>query len=102
MDILIYAKEEIVEHKMQDNVPADIYCYWSVGTHPNLKVKNPNNVYFSNGKKIFAKGIFLGNDYYHGKKAIYFLPLKKVNIKQPKKPPTRGWCYINVDSQTPR
>lgn len=100
MDILIYAKPERIEHKMKDKVSDDIiYCYWRVGIHPNLKTKMINKVYFSDGSRIFAQGDYIGNDYDVGvnyyKKTICFETLERVNLKQPKKPPTRGWCYIN-------
>jgi len=100
MDILIYAKPEKIEHKMKDKVSNDtIYCYWRVGIHPSLKSKIINKVYFSNGIKIIAQGDYIGNDYeldeYGNYKVIYFEPLEKVDLEQPKKPPTRGWCYIN-------
>jgi len=103
MDILIYAKPEQVEHKMIENVNTNevIYCYWTVGVHPSLKSnKIINKVCFSDGNKIFAEGDYIGNDYEPTergeKKVICFEPLKRTNKKQPKKPPTRGWCYINV------
>jgi len=98
MNILIYAKPEKIEHKMKNKVSKDIiYCYWTVGIHPNLKRKIINKVYFSDGKEIYAQGDYIGNDYEEGgfKKTICFEPLEKVKLKQPKKPPTRGWCYIN-------
>jgi len=102
MDILIYAQPEKVEHKMKDKVSSDIiYCYWTVSIHPNLKTKVVNKVYFSDGNHIYAQGDYIGNDYEFTddgeKKVIYFEPLERVNLKQPKKPPTRGWCYINVN-----
>ena len=100
MDILIYAQPEKVEHKMKDKISNDIiYCYWTVSVHPNLKETYPNNVYFSDGNHIFARGGYIGNDYEPidsgEKKMISFEPLERINLKQPKKPPTRGWCYIN-------
>ena len=103
MDILIYAKPETAEHKMKDNIQTNnvIYCYWRVGIHPNLKDKIINKVYFSDGYKIFASGDYIGNDYdpdeYGDHKCICFESLKRINLKQPKKPPTRGWCYINYE-----
>jgi len=100
MDILIYAKPEKVEHKMRDKVSDDIiYCYWRVSVHPKITNKIINKVYFSDGSRIFAQGDYIGNDYepneYGEGKVISFEPLERVNLKQPKKPPTRGWCYIN-------
>lgn len=104
MDILIYAKPKNVEHKMQNKVDRDIeYCYWTISTYPSDKNEILiEHVYFSNGERIYAKGKFTGCDYEcpEGKKIIKLLcfkPLERVDIKQPKKPPTRGWCYININ-----
>ena len=103
MDILIYAKPEIIEHKMRNSVHTKdvIYCYWRVGVHPKITNKVIDKVYFSDGTKIYAQGDYINNDYdpdeYGDHKVICFDPLKRVNKKQPKKPPTRGWCYINKE-----
>lgn len=99
MDILIYAKPEKVEHKMRNKIfpPTVKYCFWT-GKRPSLaKMESIKKVYFSDGEKIYAEGKFLlcettFEDFIEG---ICFSPLKRINKKQPKKPPTRGWCYIN-------
>ena len=92
MDILIYSKPEKVEHKMQDKVNEDCYCFWTTNRPP--KIKDINYVYFSDGEKIYAQGTFIPNDV-EGVPEIRFFPLERINKMQPKKPPTRGWCYIN-------
>jgi len=100
MDILIYAKPEKVEHKIENRIPKEInYCYWRVSVLPKIRDKVINKVYFSDGSIIFAEGDYIGNDCeaVTKKKEICFKPLKRVNKKQPKKPPTRGWCYINKE-----
>ncbi len=100
MDILIYAKPEKVEHKTIDNTyPTVKYCFWS-GKRPSLtKIDNIKKVYFSNGKKIYAEGKFLlcETTFEDMPTGICFSPLKRINKKQPKKPSTRGWCYINKE-----
>jgi len=98
MDILIYAKPEKVEHKMVEHVFIG-YCFWT-GKRPALtKLDSIKKVYFSDGEKIYAEGEFLLSEttFEDISKGICFSPLKRVNKKQPKKPPTRGWCYINKE-----
>ncbi len=96
MDILIYAKPEKVEHKMEDKVDSNIaYCFWNTGRIPSREnTWDIHKVYFSDGKKMFAEGTYRIQET-EEENAICFKPLKRVNKKQPKKPPTRGWCYIN-------
>ena len=97
MDILIYTKPEVVEHKMKENCSQLSECYWYVSVYPKDDSK-VENIYFSDGERIFAKGAFLGSDYEYIdklKKILCFKPLERINKKQPKKPPKRGWCYIN-------
>lgn len=96
MDILIYAKPEVIEHKMKDKIgfAGCDFCYW-IGKVPAIKnFYKINKIYFSNGKKIYAEGKFqptITDD----ENLLCFSPLKRINKKQPKKPSTRGWCYIN-------
>lgn len=97
MDILIYAKPETIKHKLFSNVEPNIeYCYWTTNKAPSLNnLYDIEKVYFSDGKKIHAQGVFLC-DFTEETGDICFGALRQVNLKQPKKPPTRGWCYINV------
>lgn len=98
MDILIYATPDKIEHKMIDKIYSTVkYCYWS-GRQPALvKMDNIKKIYFSDGNKIYAEGDFLycETTFEDTNPGICFSPLKRVNKKQPKKPPIRGWCYIN-------
>lgn len=95
MDILIYAKPEKVEHKLFSNVEPGIeYCYWT-GRIPSLSnMYNIKKVYFSDGNKIYVSGVFFGG-FSEETGNLCFSLLRKINLKQPKKPPIRGWCYIN-------
>ena len=98
MDILIYAKPEKIEHKMKKNIAEGCYCYWETSRIPAPnKLLEVEKVYFSDRKKIYAEGKFLPDLTDSMESAICFDPLIKVNKKQPKKPPTRGWCYINKE-----
>ena len=100
MDILIYAKPEKVEHKMKDKISSMTrYCFWT-GKRPALsKLDDIKKIYFSDGNKIHAEGDFLATEttFEDLPASICFSPLVRVNKKQPRKPPTRGWCYINKD-----
>ena len=97
MDILIYAKPEVVKHKMVDNKVGTAgydFCYWTGRVPAAKNLFNINKVYFSDGKRIYAEGAFqptMTDD----ENLLCFSPLVKVNKIQPRKPPTRGWCYIN-------
>ena len=99
MDILIYAKPEQLDHKLHSKVSKTIaYCFWRVSRIPSRdNTWNINKVYFSDGEKIIAEGLYRIEET-ELEQAICFLPLKRVNKKQPKKPPTRGWCYINKEA----
>ena len=100
MDILIYAKPEKVEHKMKEYCDDDTNCYWGKKTPSEDNLSMIRKVYFSDGKRIYAEGNFLNHllEPFSDKRkyiGIWFSPLKRISLKQPKKPPTRGWCYIN-------
>lgn len=101
MDILIYAKPEIIEHKMRDRMDDSLkdkcFCYWTVGKSPAIvKCRKIKLVKFTDGKEIYAWGKFIGTiGRYKGKSpVIRFMPLIRVREKLPKKAPIRGWCYI--------
>lgn len=96
LNILIYAKPEIVEHKMRDRLSPEISnCYWIGKCPTKKKLYEIKRVYFSNGSYIYAEGEFLYGQSLINEQ-ISFLPLKRVNKKQPRKPPTRGWCYCET------
>ena len=97
VDILIRAKREKVEHKLENNLKkeygndlTDVYCYWT-GINP-LKTKRGDRVMFTDGTNVYAEGIIIGVTYDEG---LRFEPLKKVDYPQPKKAPTRGFTYLN-------
>ena len=93
LNILIYAKPEKVEHKMADKVhPDTCHCFWTGRCPVKNKLDKICNVYFSDGNHIYAKGYFFYAMSLLNKQ-ISFSPLERVNLKQPQKPPTRGWCY---------
>jgi len=91
MDILIYAKPEVVEHKFD---VGNSYYYWTGKIPAKEKLDKVNIIYFSNGRRIFAKAYFY-KECTIDEKLLCFSRLMRVSIKQPRKPPTRGWCYIN-------
>lgn len=105
-NILIYAKPEKVEHKMQDVIDKknsqleageeDIdwesgWCCWDVSRLPRRK--GILSVLFTDGKNVYAEGNFYGTAI----DAIEFSALKRVNYPQPKKAPTRGFTYVEID-----
>jgi len=96
MDILIYAKPGTVKHKMADQLPKKPkqYCYWT-GRRPSGRNNDKiEKGYFSDGNRIFAEGKYIINGQAGQGVAFWFHPLKRVNRRQPRKPPMRGWCYI--------
>lgn len=97
MDILIYAKPETIKHKMTDQLPKKLeqYCYWTGRRPSEASNEKIENVYFSDEKRIFAKGRYIIRGSGVGNVAFWFHPLKRVNKKQSCKPPIRGWRYIN-------
>jgi len=93
-DILISAKPEKIEHKMEDVVGTDGYCWWTLARLPiQAELYNGGKVLFTNGKDVFAEGEIISRDdvEHH---AIIFKPLKRVKYPQPKKAPTRGFTYV--------
>lgn len=87
MDILIRAKREAIAHKFADGEL--VSCWWTVSGTPR-RAEAGDNIYFSDGERIFAEGKILGVE--EGR--ITFTPLELVDKSQPKKPPTRGFTYI--------
>ena len=97
MDILIYALPEKTDHKMKSKLSSDpsAYCWWTASILPKLDNLNKIKfIYFSDGKKIYARGRFRRQWTLTSRK-ICFSPLEEVDLEQPRVPPTRGWCYIN-------
>jgi len=97
MDILIRAKKEKVEHKLEKNLRqeygddlTDVYCYWS-GIHP-VKAFNGDKIMFTDGTNVYAEGSIMDVDILEG---LRFNPLKEVSYPQPKKAPTRGFTYVD-------
>lgn len=93
-NILIRTTRNKIEHKMEDVVGKEGYCWWSLPKLPirtELYVKG--KVLFTNGEDVFAEGEVIGRDdvEHH---AILFKPLKRVKYPQPKKAPTRGFTYV--------
>ena len=105
-DILIRAKPEDVEHKMQDVIHKHNSklkdgednpdwqpeaCYWTVSKPPVRK--GIFEVLFTDGKNVFAKGDYIGNTI----DSIEFMSLERVSYPQPKPAPTRGFTYVEID-----
>ena len=103
MDIIVYVPEKYRDEANEDDehffwakvsshpISKDWEYYWSL-THSPLKIKkNESRVLFSDGFNVIAEGTIIDFDDTN----IYFKSLKKVCYKQPKKPPTRGFTYIN-------
>ena len=105
-NILIRTKPETVEHKMRDVIDKknsqlehgeeDIdwqsgWCWWTVSNPPIRK--GIGRVLFTDGTNVFAEGKFYGTAI----KAIEFSALKRVDYPQPKKAPTRGFTYVEID-----
>ena len=91
-NILIRADPEKTAHKMKGSKDDPCLCWWTVGKKP--KRKGIYKVQFTDGKKIYAEGKFLGTATDGEKPCIEFDPLNKVNKKLKKKAPTRGFTYV--------
>jgi len=98
MDILIRAKRERVEHKLEKNLlkeyngslPEDLYCFWT-GIHPKT-LGMDDKVMFTDGTNVYAEGKITDVNEEEG---LCFEPLKEVSYPQPKKAPTRGFTYVS-------
>lgn len=95
--ILIRAKKEVVEPKFADQFPKDEFslCYWTVGVAP--KREGILSVLFTDGVNVFAEGSYYGLAKEGDKPCIEFFGLDRVNYPQPKKAPTRGFTYVELD-----
>ncbi len=100
--ILIRAKKEVVEHKMRDvadpRFEKSAYAYWT-GKAPAAQHQDIFNVYISDGDEIFAEAKYLPEETKRDGQLCFTL-LERVRKRQPRKPPTRGWCYIEETPQT--
>ena len=90
MNILIRSNPKNLEHKMEDQFkdPGEHLCYWTFGITP--RGKNLKKILFTNGKNVFAEGEIIAIE----DKAIVFKPLKRVEYRQPRSPPTKGFAYV--------
>lgn len=68
--------------------PEDHTCYWTFAATP--KQTNLKKILFTNGKNVFAEGDVIAVE----DKCVVFKPLKKVDYKQPRSPPPRGFAYV--------
>jgi len=93
-NILIRANIDKTAHKMKDSPDDPSLCWWTVGQRPVRE--GIKNVQFTDGKKIYAEGKFLGTATDGEKPCIEFSPLKRVNKKLKKKVPTRGFTYVDL------
>jgi len=92
--VLIRAKPEVVEHKMEDHEDRPSWCWWQLSKAP-IK-EGIGKVLFTDGTRVYAEGKFLGTASDEGAECIEFEPLKAVNYPQPKEAPTRGFTYVEV------
>ena len=88
MNIVIHAKPETVEHKLEGNDICE--CWWTVSGTPRSLVEYEDIVLFECDGRIHAEGEV--NLVEYGK--ITMEPLKKVDYPCPIKPPTRGFRYV--------
>ena len=96
-DVLIRARPEVVEHKIEENVPKGNYCFWELANSPKLNILGVTErgieggkIMFTDGENVYAEGII----YEVTNHEIIFSPLKRANYPQPKKAPTRGFTYV--------
>lgn len=114
--ILIRTKSEKIEHKFEDKVPRGNYCFWTMLRPPktnalglSIKGVEGNKIMFSDGKNVIGEGTIIeviptksigsfdknSEDVTSGE--IRFTPLKRVCYPQPKKAPTRGFTYVEIE-----
>jgi len=113
MDVLIRTKKEKIEHKFEDKVPKENYCFWTMLRPPkqtlyfgSVKDIDGNKIMFTDGKNVIGEGTIIeviptkscgaynkdSEDVTKGE--IRFTPLKRVCYPQPKNAPTRGFVYV--------
>jgi hypothetical protein len=88
--VLIHATEEQIDHKLQENVPDDHRCYWTVNGTPR-QTRFGQHIWFENDGRIVA-----GGQIHHTEEGrIWFSPLEQVDLDLPTDPPTRGFTYVD-------
>ncbi|WP_276257211.1 hypothetical protein [Halomontanus rarus] len=88
-DVLIYADERTVEHKLESEVPDGNQCFWTVSGTPR-QTDAGCEVLFSDGDRVHARGEVV--DVTRGR--IWFTPLEKCDDDLPCEPVTRGFKYV--------
>lgn len=88
-DVLIYADESTIEHKLAENCSPEEQCYWTVHGTPRQTLPGMR-VLFTDGDEVIAIGRITGV----GDGALWFDPLERASEPLPAEPVTRGYKYV--------
>ncbi|WP_337653265.1 hypothetical protein [Halomontanus rarus] len=93
-DVLIYADERTVEHKLAENIPdGHDQCFWTVSGTPRQTGPGAS-ILFSDGDRVHARGEVV--EVTRGR--IWFSPLETCDDDLPCEPVTRGFKYVGGES----
>lgn len=92
MDIGIYTREEVLEHKKNDGLKEDgNYCYWKFDT-VSKKVKIDDKIFFASKGKWQGYFVIHGIDYTHDELRFYSESWQELKEK-PERKPFQGFTY---------
>lgn len=88
-DVLIQTTSEELDHKLEENVPDDEVCYWTVNGKPRQTGREAD-VLFTDGDRVIGRAEII--DVEAGR--IWFDPVTPVDEDLPTNPTTRGFKYV--------
>jgi len=92
MDILILAKKEVLQHKLDEKYNDTFY--WTLASLPKDDSVLEGKILFAENERVYAEADIIGRDYID--KAIVFGPLREVDYEQPCKGHYRGFTYVKT------
>ncbi|QCC57207.1 hypothetical protein [Natrinema thermotolerans] len=98
-DVLVHATDEQIDHKLEENVPEDHLCYWTVNGTPQ-QTRFGQRIWFEQDGRLVACGQIHSTE--TGR--IWFSPLWEVDLECPTEVPNQGFKYvesIESDQRTP-
>ncbi|OLZ39078.1 hypothetical protein A6E15_19130 [Natrinema saccharevitans] len=98
-DVLVHATDEQIDHKLEENVPEDHLCYWTVNGTPQ-QTRFGQRIWFEQDGRLVACGQVHSTE--TGR--IWFSPLWEVDLECPTEVPNQGFKYVDSiesDERTP-
>jgi len=98
-DVLVHATDEQIDHKLEENVPDDHLCYWTVSGTPQ-QTRFGQRIWFEQDGRLVACGQIHSTE--TGR--IWFSPLWEVDLECPTTVPNQGFKYvesIETDQRSP-